>query len=51
MIDADYCRTMARYNQWMNDKLYEITSLLTQLGHDPGVTDLPFAPGLASLAR
>jgi len=23
MIDRDYCLTMARYNQWMNERLYE----------------------------
>jgi len=26
----------------------QLTTLLSQLGHDPGVTDLPFMPGLAS---
>lgn len=24
MIDRDYCQTMARYNQWMNDRLYDL---------------------------
>jgi len=24
MIDAEYCRTMARYNRWMNERLYEL---------------------------
>lgn len=24
MIDADYCRTMAAYNRWMNERLYEV---------------------------
>ena len=26
----------------------QLTTLLSQLGHDPGVTDLPFIPGLVS---
>jgi uncharacterized damage-inducible protein DinB len=25
----------------------QLTTLLSQLGHDPGITDLPFMPGLA----
>ena len=24
MIDVEYCRTMARYNRWMNERLYEL---------------------------
>nr|WP_290225754.1 DinB family protein [Trichocoleus desertorum] len=24
MIDSEYCRTMAAYNQWMNQKLYAV---------------------------
>lgn len=24
MIDTDYCLTMAQYNQWMNNKLYQL---------------------------
>jgi len=24
MIDADYCRTMAAYNRWMNERLYAV---------------------------
>lgn len=24
MIDGDYCRTMARYNGWMNERIYEL---------------------------
>lgn len=24
MIDRDYCTTMARYNQWMNERLYAL---------------------------
>jgi uncharacterized damage-inducible protein DinB len=24
MIDAEYCRTMARYNRWMNERLYDL---------------------------
>ena len=24
MVDADYCRTFAAYNEWMNRKLYEL---------------------------
>jgi uncharacterized damage-inducible protein DinB len=26
----------------------QLTTLLSQMGHDPGVTDLPFLPGLAA---
>jgi uncharacterized damage-inducible protein DinB len=29
----------------------QLTTLLMQLGHDPGVTDLPFMPGLAEVSR
>jgi len=28
----------------------QLTTLLMQLGHDPGVTDLPFLPGAGSMA-
>ncbi len=28
MIDADYCRTMARYNRWMNERLYALCATL-----------------------
>lgn len=24
MIDVEYCQTMARYNRWMNERLYEL---------------------------
>jgi uncharacterized damage-inducible protein DinB len=24
VIDVEYCRTMARYNRWMNERLYEL---------------------------
>ena len=54
---------MARYNAWMNERLYEacshvsdadrkrdhrgqVTTLLMQLGTDPGVTDLLMLPEL-----
>jgi uncharacterized damage-inducible protein DinB len=57
MIDRHYCIVMASYNRWMNERLYascaevgdrgQLTTLLSQLGRDPGVTDLPFAPGIA----
>lgn len=29
MIDCTYCHTMARYNHWMNQKLYEICGTLS----------------------
>jgi uncharacterized damage-inducible protein DinB len=29
MIDVDYARTMARYNRWMNERLYECSARLT----------------------
>ena len=28
MIDVDYARTMARYNRWMNERLYECSARL-----------------------
>ena len=28
----------------------QLTTLLSQMGHDPGITDLPFMPGLARVA-
>lgn len=30
MIDADYCRTLATYNEWMNRRLYELCSELSE---------------------
>lgn len=29
MIDSNYCRTMANYNHWMNQKLYEVCAVIT----------------------
>lgn len=29
MIDVDYCRTLARYGQWMNEKCYAVCAELT----------------------
>ncbi|CAG0974939.1 hypothetical protein BURK1_01427 [Burkholderiales bacterium] len=28
MVDADYCRLLARYNRWMNERLYAAASTL-----------------------
>ena len=28
MIDAAYCQTMARYNRWMNEKLYDLCEVI-----------------------
>ncbi|HSD09944.1 MAG TPA: hypothetical protein VLF14_03105 [Candidatus Binatia bacterium] len=49
MTPSENFRLMAGYNRWMNERLYtlcatlsdeERTTLLSQLGIDPGVTDL-----------
>jgi uncharacterized damage-inducible protein DinB len=29
MIDVDYCQTMAKYNQWMNRRLYALCAELS----------------------
>lgn len=29
MIDSNYCLTMANYNHWMNQKLYEVCAVIT----------------------
>ncbi len=29
MIDGDYCRLMARYNRWMNERLYAEAARMT----------------------
>ena len=29
MIDRDYCRTLARYNEWMNSRLYALCASLS----------------------
>jgi len=29
MIDVDYCRLMARYNRWMNERLYAVVGGMT----------------------
>lgn len=29
MIDVDYCQTMAKYNQWMNFRLYALCAELS----------------------
>jgi uncharacterized damage-inducible protein DinB len=29
VIDADYCRLMARYNRWMNERLYASVAAMT----------------------
>ena len=64
MIDVEYCRLLARYNRWMNERLYaaahlfqpavhhrgQVTTLLTQAGVDPGATDLPVLPGVLRLS-
>jgi len=42
MLDAEYAQTLAHHRG-------QLTTLLSQLGHDPGVTDLPFLPGLAEV--
>jgi len=26
MVDADYCRLLARYNRWMNERLYALVA-------------------------
>src|SRR6476659_11505278 len=26
MVDADYCRLLARYNHWMNERLYALVA-------------------------
>jgi uncharacterized damage-inducible protein DinB len=38
MIDADYCLTMARYNEWMNSRLYALCAGLAddELRRDRG---------------
>ena len=38
MITADYCQTLARYNEWMNSRLYALCSTLpeTELRADRG---------------
>ena len=56
MVTVEYCRMMAAYNRWMNKRIYgfnhqthhrgQLTTLLSQAGHDPGVTDLIRLPGL-----
>jgi uncharacterized damage-inducible protein DinB len=30
MITADYCRTMAQYNEWMNSRLYAVCATLPE---------------------
>ena len=30
MIDADYCRTMAQYNEWMNSRLFALCATLPE---------------------
>lgn len=31
MIDADYCSSMAEYNQWMNTRLFELCALIPEI--------------------
>lgn len=64
MTTPAWAVTMARYNDWMNRRLYalcagigdaerrrdrgQVTTLLSQMGLDVGSTDLPFMPGIAA---
>ena len=65
MISRDYCQLMARYNRWMNERLYallselpdderqrdrgQLTALIRQAGRDPGPTDIPWLPGVVRI--
>jgi len=39
-VTPEYCRALARYNRWMNDKLYAVASQLTddERKRDQGVS-------------
>jgi len=38
---------MTRYNRWMNERMYALCG--KQAGVDPGVTDLPWPPGVVEI--
>ncbi len=33
MINASYCSTMAEYNRWMNERIYELCSTIPDAEH------------------
>ena len=47
MITAEFCRTMAQYNAWMNDRLYALCATLpeAELRRDRGAffKSIPFS--------
>jgi uncharacterized damage-inducible protein DinB len=92
VVDVAYCRLLARYNRWMNERLYaivrgydevernrsaadgrlrrlprwiavvhlfnhathhrgQLTTLTTQAGGAPGVTDLQWLPGAVTFVE
>ncbi|NJK72939.1 MAG: hypothetical protein HC942_00690 [Microcoleus sp. SU_5_6] len=55
MYDRTYYQLMAEYNCWMNQNLLfnhqthhrgQVTTLIKQLGYEPGLTDIPWLPTL-----
>jgi hypothetical protein len=50
VITPAYCQLLARYGRWMNERLFAaLATLMKQPGVDPGITDLPFLPGVVQM--
>lgn len=47
MVSIEHFQTMAHVFNHQTHHRGQITTLIKQLGIDPGITDLPWLPGLA----